>query len=352
MLIVTLFTSFLALLLAIGALLKVNRSRSTYLQAGGYVSIAIILAHDVGRATGWLIMNPPFFGWSLPCAYLLGPLLYWFFRDRINPVYAETRKILYQLVPGAIALAGIFLVHPKLINLFGIEMRSKLGRFAVIPAIVSIVFYLVAFSVSIRRAFILQNLKDVQALRWLLLLCLGGVPAAMMALYAYSTANLQIMEISWFYFSLIVILAFLFKSRYPGYLDDIAVAVQKGKYAVSQLKGVNIPLLRNKLTQLFEQENIYRDDRLSLVSLAKILGVSAHQLSEFFNAELKTGFSAFLIRYRIAEAKQLLLEKQDHTVLAIGFEVGFGSKSAFNSAFRRSEGLSPTEFRQKHSPAL
>lgn len=357
MLVITLFTAFLSLLLAAAELLKTKRDRSTYLLAGAYTCISIILAHDVGRVTGWVLQNPLFFGWSLPCAYLLGPLLFWFFRDKVSLEYAAPRRLKHQLAPGIVVFLALLLVHPRILNLLSLEMAiiqpgSLIGRLAVLPALIYMVVYLIAFAATIRRAFRLQNLRDIRMLRWLLALCAFALPAALLALYAYGTANLMLMEYNLFYLSLVVILSFLFKSRFPDFMDDVAVAVQKGRYAVSQLKGVDVPSLRKKVAQLFDEEQIHRDDTLSLSSLAKILGVSAHQLSEFFNAELKTSFSAYLTRHRIAEAKKLLVEKLDHTVLAIGFEVGFGSKTAFNSAFKRAEGTSPTEFREKYSPHL
>lgn len=357
MLVITLFTSFLVLLLAAAELLRTKRDRATWLLAGAYLCIGIILAHDVGRVTGWVLQHPLFFGWSLPCAYLLGPLLFWFFRDKVSTDYASPRRLRHQLAPGIVVFAALVVIHPRLFNLLSLDMASiqpgsLIGRLAVLPALVYMFVYLVAFAATIRRAFRLQNLRDMRVLRWLLALCAFALPSAILALYAYGTANLALMEYNLFYLSLVIILSFLFRSRFPDFLDDVAVAVQKGRYAVSQLKGVDLPSLRKKVQQLFDEEQIHRDDTLSLSSLAKVLGVSPHQLSEFFNAELKTSFSAYLTRHRIEEAKQLLVEKQDHTVLAIGFEVGFGSKTAFNSAFKRAEGMSPTEYREKYSPHL
>jgi len=43
--------------------------------------------------------------------------------------------------------------------------------------------------------------------------------------------------------------------------------------------------------------------------------------------------------------------KNDHlTLLAIGLESGFNSKSAFNSAFKRLASMTPSQYRREHAP--
>ena len=46
-------------------------------------------------------------------------------------------------------------------------------------------------------------------------------------------------------------------------------------------------------------------------------------------------------------AKELLNTDPEKTVLEIVFEVGFNSKSAFNKAFKKHTGVTPTEIRRK-----
>jgi AraC-like DNA-binding protein len=39
--------------------------------------------------------------------------------------------------------------------------------------------------------------------------------------------------------------------------------------------------------------------------------------------------------------------KKEFTVLEVLYEVGFNSKSSFNTAFKKHTGLTPTQFRKK-----
>ena len=57
----------------------------------------------------------------------------------------------------------------------------------------------------------------------------------------------------------------------------------------------------------------------------------------------------FVNEFRIKEAKSILKDpsKKEFTVLEILYEVGFNSKSSFNTAFKKHTGLTPTQFRKK-----
>ncbi|PJZ53466.1 helix-turn-helix domain-containing protein [Leptospira adleri] len=58
-------------------------------------------------------------------------------------------------------------------------------------------------------------------------------------------------------------------------------------------------------------------------------------------------FHVFVSGFRIEEAKQMLLEEKDRSVLSIGLAVGFNSYSAFLRSFIKSEGITPKKFRKK-----
>lgn len=68
------------------------------------------------------------------------------------------------------------------------------------------------------------------------------------------------------------------------------------------------------------------------------------------NAGYQLNFSQFVNQYRVEKAKELLLNNhQNYTVLAIAYESGFNSKTAFNTTFKKICGLTPTEFTKAHA---
>jgi AraC-like DNA-binding protein len=97
----------------------------------------------------------------------------------------------------------------------------------------------------------------------------------------------------------------------------------------------------------------FLDSELTLDKLADELNLSKSYLSRTINAELGFGFIDYVNSLRVEEAKKYLLNPDfsNYTLVSIGIEAGFNSKSAFYSSFKKNTGLTPTEFK-KHTATL
>lgn len=107
-----------------------------------------------------------------------------------------------------------------------------------------------------------------------------------------------------------------------------------------------LELLKTQLLQKMEAEKPHLNPELNLPGLAQKMGLSVHEMSELVNEGFGENFAQFVNRHRVEESKMLLLsEKHAHlSMVGIAFEAGFNSKTAFNTAFKKMEGVSPTEF--------
>ena len=103
-----------------------------------------------------------------------------------------------------------------------------------------------------------------------------------------------------------------------------------------------------RLERLMKEQYIYREPDLSRDTLAQKLGISNGYLSQQLSA-MNTSFADYINSYRVEEVKQLLLDPafQQYSLLAIGYEAGFNSKSTFYAAFKKATGLSPSAFREQ-----
>ena len=103
-----------------------------------------------------------------------------------------------------------------------------------------------------------------------------------------------------------------------------------------------------KLTAYMETEKPYLNPSLSIRNLAEEIKMNSRDLSVLINQYLDKHFFDFVNEYRIEEAKSFLKDssKKEVTVLEILYEVGFNSKSSFNTAFKKHTGLTPTQFRK------
>jgi AraC-type DNA-binding domain-containing proteins len=90
------------------------------------------------------------------------------------------------------------------------------------------------------------------------------------------------------------------------------------------------------------------DNLASLSELAKKIGESSHHVSQVMNEKLNKSFFELLASYRIEEAKKILSgdKKGKITVEEVSEMVGYNSKTAFNNAFKKLSGKTPSEFRK------
>ncbi len=135
-----------------------------------------------------------------------------------------------------------------------------------------------------------------------------------------------------------------FKNDLDHSLPMTSVADKK-----TYLSGVNVNNVIEKLTSLMTDEKIFLEEELRLSDLSALLGLSVHQTSEILNQILKISFVDLLKKYRIEEAKRLLIQDLKKPILEIALECGFTSKSVFNESFRKYVDLTPLEFRKMQS---
>ena len=93
-------------------------------------------------------------------------------------------------------------------------------------------------------------------------------------------------------------------------------------------------------------EKLYQNEDLNLKMLAEAVGLSGHQLSELINTHFDMGFSRYVRERRVAEAKRLLREDKEASILSISMATGFRSQSNFYAAFRDIAGMSPGQYRE------
>ncbi len=94
----------------------------------------------------------------------------------------------------------------------------------------------------------------------------------------------------------------------------------------------------------------WRDEALSIGGLARAVGAPEHQLRDLINrGHGYRNFADYVNAYRLAAAQARLADPAEarSTVAAIAFDVGFGSLSAFNRAFRAATGETPTAWRNR-----
>ena len=119
------------------------------------------------------------------------------------------------------------------------------------------------------------------------------------------------------------------------------------KYEKSGLSEEKADEYYQKLILLMEEEKIFKQIKLTLGELAEMISISSHNLSEVINTKTEMNFFDFINRYRIEEVKKEIIkpENDNLTLLAVAMDVGFNSKSSFNTLFKKYVGLTPSKYR-------
>ena len=94
-------------------------------------------------------------------------------------------------------------------------------------------------------------------------------------------------------------------------------------------------------------EDHFRED-ITLGQVAEYVGFERTYFSRLFSAKAGMGFSEFLQRARVEEAKKLLGEDSGN-VTKIAFQCGFRSFSQFSRVFRKITKCTPSQYRKRTS---
>ncbi len=128
--------------------------------------------------------------------------------------------------------------------------------------------------------------------------------------------------------------------------------LEKRKNVTGKQKSIyqilDVPKYLSKLQNLIEEEKIHLDASFNEETVAGILGITYHQLSEIVNSEFKVNFPTLMNQHRIEDSKKLLIESPDLNVADVGKMAGFGSRSAFYLEFKKQTGFNPNDYRKKN----
>jgi AraC-like DNA-binding protein len=119
------------------------------------------------------------------------------------------------------------------------------------------------------------------------------------------------------------------------------------KYEKSTLTPDRAERYLAKLLLFMKEKKPFLNGDLTLQTLAADLSIPPHQLSQIINERLGQTFSDFINSYRVDEAKLRLQDPAfaHMSLLGIAEDVGFSSKSSFNSVFKKHANMTPSEFR-------
>lgn len=333
----------------------------------------ICLGMALGMAQGLILLSPDIpSDWALDWTFgstpfLYGPAIYFYIRTYINREFRFQKIHFLHLLPYLGAL--IFRIFSEVSGeqtafreFEAIRQGNPPLAFRIIGTIlmthiVSYLFYSLRLVGSYRRYVRRQaSFEDQSRLRWInwitLILLFPLLTAIFSVLIMGPVRDFPAPAIA--AFGMIILLTAIYLIR-PEVLDGVVPALaieaeselEPARYVSSSLVDKQKQRYSEQLLQYMEEQLPYRSQTLTLTELAETLGINNKYLSQVINELHGLNFMDFINGYRIRAAQKMLTAPRykHYTIMAIADEVGFRSRSAFYTAFKKLTGQTPTEFK-------
>ncbi|MCX2718445.1 helix-turn-helix domain-containing protein [Lentiprolixibacter aurantiacus] len=242
-------------------------------------------------------------------------------------------------------------------------------KFNVLEELVNIIFslyvFVLAFILMFRKTALYKEILDYDDVRWIKIFLFLGIAIALLWSLGLTLRAIKGFEDGAIYYPLRLATSLLlywisYQGLYRYTLVQDRVQVRRGirsnkKRAVPTTQISNSSL-EEKHARDYESVRDYilssqqfLDPLFSLKKLAEEFKVSPGHLSRLINKYGNKNFTDFINEFRVEQAKKIIRDPdfQNYTIVAIGLECGFNSKSTFYSAFKKFTSQSPSEYKSQ-----
>jgi len=294
--------------------------------------LLVMLALRIGKSvTGIVVPGYLYFFSTIGVVSMaeIGPLLYLFTRSLFDSGFKLSAKDYLHFLPGLFVLIVMLVTKWQFLN-------------------ISYYLFTIHFFVYLLLTwnYLLKNKEQFQPddLKWkwanfvLLGVSLIGITFILQLLFYHPVV-----------YRLIVITAaslFYFLSWWAIPRAKLFMSESKKKADENHIHEA----LGKRIKQLLEEEELFTDPNLTVTKLASRVKAPAYLVSKTINFYFEKSFSELLISSRIKKAEQLLLADGNKTLTieAIAYESGFNTLSAFYTAFKKINKITPAKFRDSH----
>ncbi|WP_210150164.1 helix-turn-helix domain-containing protein [Chryseobacterium scophthalmum] len=308
--------------------------------------------------------------------FLLPVFIFLFIINRIDDTVKNRQKTYLYYIP--FVYSSTFTITYHLNDILGIYKITDSDIFIInILRLIQLLFaFIIILFPPFYSYFMIRHLKDPQEKNWVLTL--------LTALYLVLSTWL-ITYMAGFFFEIdisstmsVLALCATFIIHWTAYIGIYKYKLAKNKDAVYNFLNndlsiihPNLQVAENSITQenntvetykesitadnlyfqklelLCKEQHIYTDSTLNREKVAEKLGISAGYVSQIVNTITGDNFANYINNYRIEAVKEMISdpEYENYTLLTMGLECGFTSKTTFYKAFKKVTDQTPNEYK-------
>ncbi|MDW3193766.1 MAG: helix-turn-helix domain-containing protein [Cytophagales bacterium] len=320
----------------------------------------VLYLFGIGRYDAWYHLTM-----DLEWAY--GPLLFLYAKGQVNPEFHPGKKDQWLWLPILIQIICSIYVRSQ--NFFWDGTRESLTwlgyygymvwmNYSTVPIIASLL--IIGFAWKSLQLLRKLDSKDVvqENYRWIVNLVRG--------FGAYYCVVLIILIVDLIFFMSTESIYYFYRTRFYYYPFFIGMALLVYWFGISSIIRSDHRLLKpvkkipeaeraalseiaDKLKELVEGQQVYRNSELTLAGLAEQMEVKPYLLTRTLNDLAKKSFTDYINEYRVHELEQLVKDPSNdkYTLLSLAHQAGFNSKSSFNRAVKKHLGIPPSQLKQR-----
>lgn len=274
--------------------------------------------------------------------FLIAPLWYLYVKRVSRQSKLSTRFVIQHML-AFLAIKTLVLVvhyfpflHTEWVGMLGIALNVFLALLNVTYGLVT----LVTLS-KLKKEYNQEHLRWPVAMTFVF--TAYSVILLLRRLFVeFSMLNLSYIE-NYLYVGVVVILYWI---SYLIINRPTILTTANRKYAKSGLSEIEITNWGEKISRCLKKDKDFISQDFNLAQLSSKIGIPKHQLSQVISQYFECSFYDLINEIRVNEVEQMLHLKahENLSLTGIAFSCGFRSKSTFNNAFRKKNGVTPSQF--------
>jgi len=352
-------------------------SRSNRYLAYLLFTLSIVLLNYVFEIEGAFTSYPLLrFLDDIEWIFLLPVFIFLFIINRIEDTVKNRQRTYLYFIP--FAYSSIVSITYDLSNVAGLYKIPDSSIFLVnILRLIQLLFaFIIILFLPLYSYFMIRHLKDSQEKKWVIILLTTLYLLLSTWLITYMAGLFFEIDISSTMSGLALSATFII--HWTAYIGIYKYKLAKNKDAVYNFLNNDLAIIHpnlqaaeNSITQenitaeaykeyitadnlyfqkleiLCKDQHIYTDSTLNREKVAEKLGISAGYVSQIVNTITGDNFAHYINQYRVEAVKKMISdpEYENYTLLTMGLESGFTSKTTFYNAFKKVTGQTPNEYK-------